>query len=268
MRRIHRKILATATAEPVPAKVLLRQAGYDPNTYGREAVTYLTRFGLLIRTPDGVRLARPGEAPPACDDGEDVGGEGPRPDLGRLPAQFAGLAAAGESLRASVEYGGCHACLTVGEQPEPAAVALAPHAAPAAAPPPGGRFFTYLEAELVLLLAAGPLEQSGILERLTDERNHSHVKAVLAGLVERGVLEVTRDGYKAKDGVQHLRPAEAAHAAEPPHALLPGENTHWPCRGQLDLEPAVLVRHGKVGVIEDANVAAHPRVRHRPDDHG
>jgi hypothetical protein len=60
-------------------------------------------------------------------------------------------------------------------------------------------FFTYLERKLVRLLTAGARKQSGILAGLPDERNHSHIKAVLAGLVERGVLEVTRDGYAVRD---------------------------------------------------------------------
>ena len=55
LRRIHRKLLEKAGADPIPVKKLIALAGYEPNTYGREAVTYLCRLGYLERTPDGVR---------------------------------------------------------------------------------------------------------------------------------------------------------------------------------------------------------------------
>lgn len=55
LRRVHRKLLEKATAEPVPTKKLVHLAGYKENTYARDAVTYLCRLGLLVRTPDGVR---------------------------------------------------------------------------------------------------------------------------------------------------------------------------------------------------------------------
>lgn len=56
LKRIHRKIVEKATDTPVPAKALLKAAGYEANTYGRDAITYLTRAGILQRTPDGIRL--------------------------------------------------------------------------------------------------------------------------------------------------------------------------------------------------------------------
>jgi hypothetical protein len=56
LRQVHRKLLAKATERPTPAKQLIRAAGYPYNSYSREAVTRLCRQGLLLRTPDGVRL--------------------------------------------------------------------------------------------------------------------------------------------------------------------------------------------------------------------
>jgi hypothetical protein len=56
LRRIHRQLLAKASATPVPTKKLIALAGYPVNTYSRDAVTQLCRAGLLVRTPDGVRL--------------------------------------------------------------------------------------------------------------------------------------------------------------------------------------------------------------------
>jgi hypothetical protein len=56
LRRIHHRLLAKASATPVPAKKLIALAGYCVNTYSRDAVTQLCRAGLLLRTPDGIRL--------------------------------------------------------------------------------------------------------------------------------------------------------------------------------------------------------------------
>ncbi len=52
--RIHRKILEhTSPIEPLPAKKLLSLAGYKDNSYGWQAITFLARARLIIRTPDG-----------------------------------------------------------------------------------------------------------------------------------------------------------------------------------------------------------------------
>jgi hypothetical protein len=56
LKRVHMQLLAKATQAPIPTKQLIRAAGYDPNSYARDAVTYLCRNGYLERTPDGVRL--------------------------------------------------------------------------------------------------------------------------------------------------------------------------------------------------------------------
>jgi hypothetical protein len=104
-------------------------------------------------------------------------------------------------LRVRLERNGCKLSYEAG------AVPAAP-AGPDPPPQPAGTsdrdalascFFTYLERKLVRLLTVRPLKQGAILDGLPDERNQSHIKAVLAGLVERGVLEVTRDGYTVRD---------------------------------------------------------------------
>lgn len=52
--RIHRKILEkTSPTEAMPAKKLLSLAGYKDNSYGWEAITFLARARLIVRTPDG-----------------------------------------------------------------------------------------------------------------------------------------------------------------------------------------------------------------------
>jgi hypothetical protein len=76
-------------------------------------------------------------------------------------------------------------------------------------------FFTYLERKIVRLLSDRPLKQALVIAGLPDEKNHSHIKAVLAGLVERGVLSVTRDGYSPSDTlfVELARAVVGQHAS-------------------------------------------------------
>lgn len=59
LRQVHRRLLAAATGRPVPAKVLVKLAGYAYSARSREAVTQLCRWGLLVRTPDGLIPGRP-----------------------------------------------------------------------------------------------------------------------------------------------------------------------------------------------------------------
>lgn len=52
--RIHRKLLEKASpTDPLPAKRLISLAGYKDNSYSWDAITYLARQRLLLRTPDG-----------------------------------------------------------------------------------------------------------------------------------------------------------------------------------------------------------------------
>jgi hypothetical protein len=54
LKRIHRMLLAQASlTEPAPAKALISRAGYKDNSYSWDAITYLARQRLLVRTPDG-----------------------------------------------------------------------------------------------------------------------------------------------------------------------------------------------------------------------
>jgi len=57
LARIHRRLLEAATDRAVPAKQLIRQAGYLLNSYSRQAITDLVRWGYLLRTPEGLRRA-------------------------------------------------------------------------------------------------------------------------------------------------------------------------------------------------------------------
>ena len=58
LRRVHQMILSKASAtEPRTAKELIRAAGYSDNSYAWEAITFLARAKLLLRTPDGYLLA-------------------------------------------------------------------------------------------------------------------------------------------------------------------------------------------------------------------
>lgn len=58
LRRIHHKLLEKATLEPMATKRLIQLAGYEVNTYSRDAVTFLVRYGYLQRVPEGVCLPR------------------------------------------------------------------------------------------------------------------------------------------------------------------------------------------------------------------
>lgn len=56
--QVHKKLLSKADpVTPKTAKRLIAEAGYKDNTYARDAITYLCRLRLLIRTPDGYLLA-------------------------------------------------------------------------------------------------------------------------------------------------------------------------------------------------------------------
>lgn len=59
-------------------------------------------------------------------------------------------------------------------------------------------FFTPLECRIVLMLAGGPLSGKVVRARLGD-RKSTKVQLALAGLVERGVLGTSRDGYHVCD---------------------------------------------------------------------
>lgn len=55
LSEVERNALAAATERPQTVKQLARKAGYRPGSHFSGAVTSLTRRGLLVRTPDGVK---------------------------------------------------------------------------------------------------------------------------------------------------------------------------------------------------------------------
>lgn len=56
LRPLHRRLVQVATTTPVPAKELIRRAGYRVNSWSRDGVTWLCRNGYLVNGPDGVQL--------------------------------------------------------------------------------------------------------------------------------------------------------------------------------------------------------------------
>lgn len=63
LKQAHRQILLKASlTEPLPAKRLIKDAGYTDNSYGWSLVTELARWRFLVRTPDGYLLTLEGKA--------------------------------------------------------------------------------------------------------------------------------------------------------------------------------------------------------------
>lgn len=58
LRRVHRRLIEVCTGDPQTAKRLAALAGYRRcNSYVRGALTELVRWGRLVHTADGYRLA-------------------------------------------------------------------------------------------------------------------------------------------------------------------------------------------------------------------
>jgi hypothetical protein len=183
-----RKLLEQATGEPQTMPTFARKAGYSPGNHVYTELTELARHGLLMKAPGGGYQLPPisaanrfhaedayrnGQAPPASASPKLAGS-----NLSPILALLAELCERGEPVHVQVSHGGIYACLTV--------KAIETHKAPDVSP---------LEQSILRVAGVHALPAKKLAGLLSKNCN-SHFRDQLRGLVRRGLLIHTADGYR------------------------------------------------------------------------